>query len=498
MNDPSGEFHFDFQRQPRMNRPSDEETSITPPMPNGETAPETRATQAFSTQTAPIATPSTDSASLGETQAMPPLWDLDDLAAPSTSTQQTTQAMPQATQATQAFPMPQTTQATQAFTMPMTQMTQATPETPDQMQATQAFPTMPQTTQAMPAGTTVFGNQFDQATQVFNPEGTRPRVAGQTGPRTVAASARPTMLPPTIPPDDEQDDDGQDGKTPRRGNRKLSNGKIAGIVVAVIAVIALIAGGVMFFRSNSGKLAYAACTRARSSYNNAVKTMNEEATQAQQNAPAASDVDNQQTLTDLNQSIDDASSISTTATCSADMKASELKTNTTDFKSATKQAKDARKTIQDALEAANSSKDAKSATALKDDLNATISNAQAVLNNSAGQVADESTRTALQNAISNANNVAGQSSPAQSDVNNAKSQLEKAASDVNASISAKQQADAEAQRKQQEQEQQNANNQNQDQNQNQSSANGNQNDQNQNTQCDGSADGSCQTGTSDN
>ena len=110
----------------------------------------------------------------------------------------------------------------------------------------------------------------------------------------------------------------------------------------------------------------------------------------------------------------------------------------------------------------------------------------------AGQVADESTRTALQNAISNANNVAGQSTPAQSDVNNAKSQLQKAASDVNASISAKQQADAEAQRKQQEQ--QNAANQNQNQNQNQNSTNSGQSSQNQNAQCDDSADGTCQTG----
>lgn len=495
MNDPSGEFHFDFQRQPRANRPSDEETTVLNQSQNSE------ATQAFPTSSNPVlntaATPETlaSPASLGETQAMPPLWDLEDFAAPGTapSAVQPTQAMPQKTSAaqqpTQAMPQP-----TQAFpTMPTPP---AASSTPDQLQATQAMPTQLQATQAMPqtapaTQSTIFGNQADQPTQVFTPDTAQPRVAGQTTPRTITASAQPTILTPTIPPNDH-DDAKQDGTAPNKKARKLSNGKIAGIVIAAIAVVALIVAGVMFFRSNSGKLAYAACTGAQSSYNDTVKKLNAEATQAQQNAPAASTVDNQQTLTTLNQAIANASSVTTTASCSADMKANELKTNTTSFKNATKQAKEARKAIQDALEAANSSKDAKDVNALKADLNATISNAQNVLNNSAGQVADENTRTALQNAISNANNVAGQSTPAQSDVNNAKSQLQKAASDVNASISAKQQADAETQRKQQEQ--QNAANQNQNQNQNQNSTNSGQSSQNQNAQCDDSADGTCQTG----
>ena len=344
----------------------------------------------------------------------------------------------------------------------------------------------------------MFADQNTQATQVFNPETMQPRMAGQTTPRTISTPTQPTILPPSIPPEDEQDDEDKNESGSGKGSKKLSKGKIAGIVIAVIVVIALIAGGVAFFRSNSGKLAYAACTSAQSSYNSAVKKLNAEVTKAQQNAPAAGTVDNQQTLTDLNQAISNASSVTTKASCSADMKKAELKSNTTSFKNAAKQAKEARTAIEDALDAANGSKSDKDISALKSDLNANISNAQTVLNNSAGKVADESTRTALQNAISNANNVAGQSKPAQSDVNNAKSQLQKATSDVNASISAKQQADADAQRSQQEQ--QNANNQNQgqNQNQNQNSTTNGQTDQDQNSQCDGSTDGSCQSSDNGN
>lgn len=267
-----------------------------------------------------------------------------------------------------------------------------------------------------------------------------------------------------------------------------------GIVVAVIVVIALIVGGVMFFRSNSGKIAYASCTKAQSSYNDAIKDLNAEATQAKQNAPTADAVDNQSTLDNLNKAIANAQSINTTATCSADMKTNELKTNTTSFKDAAKEAKDAKKSIEQALDAATNSKDSKNTNALKADLNANISTAQTTLNDSAGKVADESTRTALQDAISNANNVAGQSSPSQSDVSNAKSRLQKAVSDVNASISAKQQADAEAQRKQQEQQEAEKRAQ---ESQNQNQGNSSQGDSGQTGQCDGT-DASCQTSDNGN
>ena len=132
MNDPSGEFHFDFQRQPRANRPSDEETTLLNQSQNSE------ATQAFPTSSNPVsntAATSASPASLGETQAMPPLWDLEDFAAPGTapSAAQPTQAMPQTTSAaqqpTQAMPQP-----VQAFpTMPTPP---AASSTPDQLQAT--------------------------------------------------------------------------------------------------------------------------------------------------------------------------------------------------------------------------------------------------------------------------------------------------------------------------------------------------------------------------
>ena len=48
MNDPSGEFHFDFQRQPRANHPSDEETTVLNQSQNSE------ATQAFPTSSNPV------------------------------------------------------------------------------------------------------------------------------------------------------------------------------------------------------------------------------------------------------------------------------------------------------------------------------------------------------------------------------------------------------------------------------------------------------------
>ena len=523
MTDPSGEFNFDFQHKPHAAHPSDEETTIL--NQSQQQAWSTGATQAFTPGGNPTTAPAEGSGDLGETQAMPPLWEFEEGFAPGAQTAAPTQAVPQpmqpvqATQPTQAMsqatqPIQTAQQPTQAFpAMPTNQTAPAASSQTlaSQTQATQAMPTMPsvQETQAMPSlqatqamprsvqGTpagTMFGDQSGQSTQVFNPETMQPRVAGQATPRTISTPVQPTILPPSIPPEDEQDDDGKNESDSGKGSKKLSKGKIAGIVIAVIAVIALIAGGVTFFRSNSGKLAYAACTSAQSSYNNAIKKLNAEVAKAQQNAPAAGTVDNQQTLTDLNQAISNASSVTTKASCSADMKKAELKSNTTSFKNAVKQAKEARTAIEDALDAANGSKDDKDISALKSDLNANISNAQTVLNNSAGKVADESTRTALQNAISNANNVAGQSKPAQSDVNNAKSRLQKATSDVNASISAKQQADADAQRRQQEQ--QNANNQNQSQNQN-STTNG-QTDQNQNTQCDGSTDGSCQSDDSGN
>lgn len=224
MNDPSGEFHFDFQRQPRANRPSDEETTLLNQSQNSE------ATQAFPTSSNPVsntAATSASPASLGETQAMPPLWDLEDFAAPGTapSAAQPTQAMPQTTSAaqqpTQAMPQP-----TQAFpTMPTPP---AASSTPDQLQATQAMPAQLQATQAMPqtapaTQSTIFGNQADQPTQVFTPDTAQPRVAGQTTPRTITASTQPTILPPTIPPNDH-DDDEQDGTAP---NKKPGNSPTA-------------------------------------------------------------------------------------------------------------------------------------------------------------------------------------------------------------------------------------------------------------------------------
>lgn len=521
MTDPNGEFRFDFQNSQHPEHTADRSANhqtrqqvqpTQPPQPVQPVQP-TQSSDFGATQAFPAAGQDYDA--LGATQAMPPVWEgMSTEALPSQN--MPTEAMPQSAMPTQA--MPQQTAFQQPVSQQPTEMFGTTPmprsavssQQPHMAQSTEAFQPMQPMQPAQPTMIVQPGDQATQAfdfqslqdTQAFTPgELQQPRVAGQTAqatqampatqPRTISTPTQPTILPPTIPPDDEDGNDGGDGKD--SDGRKPINGKVVGIAIAVIVVIALIVGGVIFFRSNSGKIAYAACTKAQSSYNDAIKDLNTEATQAKQNTPSADAVDNQSTLDNLNKAISGAQSISTNASCSADMKTQELKTNTSSFKDATKDAKDAKKSIEQALDAATSSKDAKNTSALKSDLNANISTAQTVLNDSAGRVADESTRTALQDAISNANNVAGQSSPSQSDVSNAKSRLQKAVSDVNASISAKQQADAEAQRQQQEQ--QEAEKRAQEQNQNQS--NSGQGDSGQTDQCD-STDASCQTSDTGN
>ncbi len=290
-------------------------------------------------------------------------------------------------------------------------------------QQTRAF----QPTQATQPVQAFNAPQNIEATRVFRPEPTR-AAAGST--------AHPVTMPPAIHPQENDDNNGQNS------GKKPAKWKIAAIVVAVIAVIAIAIGVVKFLGSNSDKTAYASCTSAQSSYKKAIKELKTAATQAKQNTPAAGDVEDANTLTNLNQAISDADSITTDAVCVADKTADELKTNTSKFEDAAKEAKEQKNTIEQALEAVNKSKSAKGADTLKAGLTSAINDAQKTLNDSAGKVADESTRNALQSAISNANNVAGQSNPSQADVNNAKSQLEKAVADVNASISTKQQADA--------------------------------------------------------
>lgn len=269
----------------------------------------------------------------------------------------------------------------------------------------------------------------------------------------------PVTLPPSISPFDDSASDGpgshggaNSGNTGSGKNGKgLSGGAIAAIVVTCVVVVALVAGGVWYFlsRGNGKSAELALCTTEQSTYEKALDELHAEVANGQQVISSLSgQVSDTAALDKLQQALDDAGTVNAVASCDASMSADDLKTNMQTFRDATQQAEAKTKTVKDAADTANTNADAQNAAALKAVLSGVIEQAQNTLNDSAGSVADENTRTALQNAIANANNVFGQSQPTQADVDNAKSQLEKAMSDVNASIAAKQQADAEKEQNQ--------------------------------------------------
>ena len=218
-------------------------------------------------------------------------------------------------------------------------------------------------------------------------------------------------------------------------------------MIAVIVVIALIVGGVLWFRSNDSKLAVESCTRSQQAWQTASKALTDKVNEAKQLAESASGkVADAGAISSLNSAINAANNITVddAVTCPADGAADGLKTSAQTFDTATRRAREQTRTIDSAIKNVNGSMKDKAANDLKADLKNTITTAQNLLNSSAGQVQDDATRTALQDAITNANTVASQSRPSQADVGNAKSQIEKAVADVNASMQAKQEADAAA------------------------------------------------------
>lgn len=275
------------------------------------------------------------------------------------------------------------------------------------------------------------------ATQVFQPAAL-----------AASAQAQPAVMPPSIPLNQVSDEDDSDGAEPRHGGSgKKNTRKIVGIAVAVVAVIALVVAGLLWWHSNSSKasqaVALAECKVAAKQYTNAQKKLTTAISNGQTSAQTStSDVADANTLTTLNQALQDAGNPANTAKCDSSLNATELKSHTKELQNDASDMADKTDAINNAIKAVNTSKATADTDTLKSNLSSAISQAQGTLDNSAGSVADENTRTALQNAITEANTVMNGTSPSESDVNNAISKLQKAESDVTASMQAKQQADA--------------------------------------------------------
>lgn len=275
------------------------------------------------------------------------------------------------------------------------------------------------------------------ATQVFQPSAL-----------AASAQAQPAVMPPSIPLAQVSDEDDSDGAEPRHGGSGKKNTlKIVGIAVAVVAVIALVVAGLLWWHSNSSKasqaVALAECKVAAKQYTNAQKKLTTAISNGQTSAQTStSDVADANTLTTLNQALQDAGNPANTAKCDSSLNATELKSHTKELQNDASDMADKTDAINNAIKAVNTSKATADTDTLKSNLSSAISQAQGTLDNSAGSVADENTRTALQNAITEANTVMNGTSPSESDVNNAISKLQKAESDVTASMQAKQQADA--------------------------------------------------------
>lgn len=275
------------------------------------------------------------------------------------------------------------------------------------------------------------------ATQVFQPAAL-----------AASAQAQPAVMPPSIPLNQVSDEDDSDGAEPRHGGSgKKNTRKIVGIAVAVVAVIALVVAGLLWWHSNSSKasqaVALAECKVAAKQYTNAQKKLTTAISNGQTSAQTStSDVADANTLTTLNQALQDAGNPTDTAKCDSSLNATELKSHTKELQNDASDMADKTDAINNAIKAVNTSKATADTDTLKSNLSSAISQAQGTLDSSAGSVADENTRTALQNAITEANTVMNGTSPSESDVNNAISKLQKAESDVTASMQAKQQADA--------------------------------------------------------
>lgn len=124
------------------------------------------------------------------------------------------------------------------------------------------------------------------------------------------------------------------GAEPRHGGSgKKNTRKIVGIAVAVVAVIALVVAGLLWWHSNSSKasqaVALAECKVAAKQYTNAQKKLTTAISNGQTSAQTStSDVADANTLTTLNQALQDAGNPADTAKCDSSLNATELKSHT--------------------------------------------------------------------------------------------------------------------------------------------------------------------------
>lgn len=486
MTNSDGGFQFDFQQHEKPVRPT------VPPIPGQETA-------AYSTEPTAQATPALQFPqsvqSVQPTQFAQPTQPIDQAMTQPFSPQFPAAVAAQAPQpaaATQpavsetpiaAAPGQQQyvwDQATQSFrpvepTAPVTPAAPAAPATspvsaasnaatqafqPSQAEqpavdaeATQVFqPDSAAATQAYGASSTVSGETVAMpATQVASADDAAATQVFQPAALAASAQAQPAVMPPSIPLAQVSDEDDSDGAEPRHGGSGKKNTlKIVGIAVAVVAVIALVVAGLLWWHSDSSKasqaVALAECKVAAKQYTNAQKKLTTAISNGQTSAQiSTSDVADANTLTTLNQALQDAGNPADTAKCDSSLNATELKSHIKELQNDASDMADKTDAINNAIKAVNTSKATADTDTLKSNLSSAISQAQGTLDNSAGSVADENTRTALQNAITEANTVMNGTSPSESDVNNAISKLQKAESDITASMQAKQQAQQKSQ-----------------------------------------------------
>lgn len=184
-------------------------------------------------------------------------------------------------------------------------------------------------------------------------------------------------------------------------------------------MIALVVAGLLWWHSNSSKasqaVALAECKVAAKQYTNAQKKLTTAISNGQTSAQTStSDVADANTLTTLNQALQDAGNPADTAKCDSSLNATELKSHTKELQNDASDMADKTDAINNAIKAVNTSKATADTNTLKSNLSSAISQAQGTLDNSAGSVADENTRTALQNAITEANTVMNGTSPSES------------------------------------------------------------------------------------
>ena len=219
-------------------------------------------------------------------------------------------------------------------------------------------------------------------------------------------------------------------------------------------MIALVVAGLLWWHSNSSKASQAValveCKVAAKQYTNAQKKLTTAISNGQASAQTStSDVADANTLTTLNQALQDAGNPVDIAKCDSSLNTTELKSHTKELQNDASDMADKTDAINNAIKAVNTSKATADTDTLKSKLSSAISQAQGTLDNSAGSVADKNTRTALQNAITEANTVMNGTSPSESDVINAISKLQQADAAKQAQEEAQQKADQEAQQKSQ-------------------------------------------------